>query len=354
MRTMTRVASLMAVLGLCWFLGGCGCECECGKAGLMKPRVGFMLPEKYNSPDGMTLGKDGCIYLAMNNVVLQQHPAKILRITPDDQLEEVITLPPQPDTKLASPLGVAFGSDGNLYVADCQAFCTKEPAKSRLLRVNMKDGKATGCDVVAVGLNMANGVAAKGDCIYVCDTTLNKETPMASGVYRFAIAELDAKNPLKVTGLGDPRLVVKLSTQNKEHPVGANGLDFDAAGNMYVCNFGDREVIKVVFDAAGKVQSQAVLAKDNGMESTDGLHCDAAGNLWVADFLGNAVVRIDSKSGAVTVVAKNGESDGADGSLHSPSECIVRGNKLYVSNINLAYGPHKSSKLYTISVIDLK
>jgi len=74
----------------------------------------------------------------------------------------------------------------------------------------------------------------------------------------------------------------------------------------------------------------------------------------VADFLGNAVVKIDSKSGAVTVVAKNGESDGADGSLHSPSECIVRGNKLYVSNINLAYGPHKSSKLYTISVVDLK
>lgn len=354
MRTMTRVASVLVVLSLCWFLGGCGCECEHGKAGLLKPRVGFMLPEKYNSPDGMTLGKDGCIYLAMNNVVLPQHPAKILRITPDDKLEEVITLPPHPDTKLASPLGVAFGADGHLYVADCQAFCTKEPAKSRLLRVNMKDGKAIGCDVVATGLNMANGVAAKGDCIYVCDTTLNKETPMASGVYRFTISELDARNPVKVTGLGDPHLVVKLSTQNKEHPVGANGLDFDTAGAMYVCNFGDREVIKATFDANDKVKSQQVLAKDQGMLSTDGLHCDAAGNLWVADFLGNAVVKVDSKSGAVTVVAKNGESDGADGSLHAPSECIVRGNKLYVSNINLTYGPHKSSKLYTISVVDLK
>lgn len=359
MRTMTRVANVLVVLSLCWLLGGCGCECRkdsqsAGQGGLMKPRVGFMLPEKYNSPDGMTLGKDGCIYLAMNNVVLQQHPAMILRITPDDKLEEVITLPPHPDTKLASPLGVAFGADGNLYVADCQAFCTKEPAKSRLLRVNMKDGKATGCDVVAVGFNMSNGVAAKGGCIYVCDTTLNKETPMASGVYRFTISELDAKNPVKVTGLGDSHLIVKLSTQNKEHPVGANGLDFDAAGNMYVCNFGDREVIKVVFAAAGKVKSQAVIAKDNGMESADGLHCDAAGNIWVADFLGNAVVRIDSKSGAVTVVAKNGESDGADGSLHAPSECIVRGNKLYISNINLTYGPHKSSKCYTISVVDLK
>jgi len=353
------MANAAVMVGLCWLMAGCGCECgkdgqPAGQGGLMKPRVGFMLPEKYNSPDGMTLGKDGCIYLAMNNVVLQQHPAMILRITPDDKLEEVITLPPHPDTKLASPLGVAFGSDGNLYVADCQAFCTKEPAKSRLLRVNMKDGKAAGCDVVAVGLNMANGVAAKDDCIYVCETTLNKETPMTSGVYRFAIAELDAKNPVKVTGLNDSHLAVKLSTQNKEHPVGANGLDFDAAGNMYVCNFGDREVIKVVFDENGKVKSQQVLAKDQGMLSADGLHCDADGNVWVADFLGNAVARIDAATGKVAIVAKNGESDGADGSLHAPSECIRRGNKLYVSNINLTYGPHKSSKLYTISVIDLK
>ena len=355
----TKVVHALAILGLSWFITGCGCECEhdrqpAGQGGLMKPRVGFMLPEKYNSPDGMTLGKDGCIYLSMNNVVLPQHPAMILRITPGDQLEEVITLPPHPDTGHASPLGNVFGSDGNLYVADCQAFCTKDPAKSRLLRVNMKDGKATGCDVVATGLNMANGVAAKGECIYVNESTLNNDSPMPSGVYCFKISELDPKAPVKVTGLGDPHLAVKLMTQSTEHKVGANGIDFDAAGNLYVCNFGDREVIKVTFDDAGKIKSQAVLAKDHGMESADGLHCDADGNIWVADFLCNAVVRIDSRSGAVAIVAKNGESDGADGSLHAPSECIVRGNKLYVSNINLTYGPHKSSKLYTISVIDLK
>ena len=142
-------------------------------------------------------------------------------------------------------------------------------------------------------------------------------------------------------------------TQSTEHKVGANGLDFDAAGNMYVCNFGDREVVKVTFDADDKIKTQAVLAKDQGMLSCDGLHVDAEGNCWVADFLGNAVVKIN-KTGKVTVIAKNGESDGADGSLHSPSECILRGDKLYVSNINLAYGPHKSSKVFSISVIDMK
>ncbi|MCX6866578.1 MAG: SMP-30/gluconolactonase/LRE family protein [Verrucomicrobia bacterium] len=320
---------------------------------LLKPRVGFLLPAKYNSPDGMTIGKDGCIYLSINNVVHQEYPAMILKITPDDKLEEVITLPPHPDTKLASPLGLAFGADGNLYVADNQAFCTKDKGKSRVLRVNMQDGKALGCDVVATGFNMANGLATKGDGIYVCDTTINSESPMPSGVYRFKISELNPASPIKVTGLDDPHLVVKLMTHNKEHPVGANGLDFDAAGNMYICNFGDREVIKVTFDGDGKVKTQAVLAKDQGIESCDGLHVDAEGNVWVADFLGNAVIKIN-QDGKVAIIAKNGESDGADGSLHAPSECILRGDKLYVSNINLAYGPHKSSKVFTISVIDMK
>lgn len=317
-----------------------------------KPKVGFLLPAKYNSPDGMTIGKDGCIYLSMNNVVDQKHPAKILRITPNDNLEEVITLPPHPETKLASPLGIVFGSDGHLYVADNQMFCTKERGKSRLLRVGMSKGKAIGCAVVATGLNMANGLAAKGDCIYLCDTTLNEESPMASGVYRFKISELDSARPVQVTGLKDPHLIVKLSTVNKEHKVGANGLDFDKAGNMYVCNFGDAEVIKVAFSSKGQIVGQRVFAKGQGMESTDGLHCDAEGNLWVADFLGNAVAKI-CPMGKVTIVVKNGESAGADGSLHSPSECIVRGKKLYVSNINLAYGPHKASSIYTISVVDL-
>lgn len=319
---------------------------------LKKPKVGFLLPEKYNSPDGMSLGPDGCIYLSMNNVVKQDQPAKLLRITPDDKLEEVITLPPHPDTKLASPLGNVWGSDGNIYVADNQMFCTKERGKSRLLRVGMKNGRATGCAVVATGLNMANGIAAYKDWIYLCDTTLGTETPMPSGVYRFKISELDSAKPLAVTGLNDPHLVVKLMTQNKEHQVGANGLDVDKRGNLYVCNFGDAEVIKVTLDKAGKVKSQKVLAKGKGMLSCDGLHVDAKGNCWVADFLGNAVFKIGSR-GSVTCICKNGESDGKDGSLHSPSEAFVRGNKLYISNINLTYGPHKSSALYTISVVDL-
>jgi len=39
--------------------------------------------------------------------------------------------------------------------------------------------------------------------------------------------------------------------------------------------------------------------------------------------------------------------------LVSPSECIRLGKKLYVSNINLSFGPHRAVKEETMSVISL-
>lgn len=42
-----------------------------------------------------------------------------------------------------------------------------------------------------------------------------------------------------------------------------------------------------------------------------------------------------------------------DGSLDAPSECIRRGNRLYVANIDLTYGPNTSDDIHTIPVFEL-
>jgi DNA-binding beta-propeller fold protein YncE len=113
---------------------------------------------------------------------------------------------------------------------------------------------------------------------------------------------------------------------------------------------------KLTFDADRKVKSFKPFAEcaKAGVESLDGLQYDAEGNnLWTADFIGNAVVKVDAESGTVTIVAKNAPNSGAGGKLVSPSECIRFGNKVYVSNINLTFGPHKTIKEETISVIEL-
>ncbi|OVE74169.1 hypothetical protein BVX94_01285 [bacterium B17] len=351
----------MLIITLCTIIAaGCGApKEETTKSDLLKPELLFTLADQYDSPDGMTIGKDGNIYLAMNcagkDFKFANH-AKIMRITADDKLEEVGTLPPHPETKVASPLGIVFGPDGSLYICDNQAFAggTK---KSRVLRMTIEDGKAVKTEVLVEGLQMANGIAVRGGSLYVNETAIDPEAkPMISGVYRFKFSELDPANVIKVTGSDDPHLFLKVETDypNDLMKVGANGIDFDSKGNMYVCNFGEAAVIKATFKEDGTIDKVSNLCKGQGIESSDGCHIDQNDDLWVADFMGNAIVKVCTKSGDVTIVAKNEPGDGKDGALDAPSECIRRGNKVYVSNIDITYGPNAYDELQTMSVINLE
>lgn len=342
-----QIVFIFAGLGLSFLLTQCS-------GNLLTPGLAFnkALPEKYMCPDGMTLGGDNCIYLSMNNASNKKYPSKVLRITEDDRIEEIIDLLPHPETGVASPLGITFATDGNIYVSDNQSFASDKPNLSRLLRVSMENGEAVKCEVVATGLNMANGITSIGNRIYVTETNLNIGEPLKSGVYRFDLSELNAENPVQVEGIGDPHLIAILETKSVDYPVGANGLAFSSRGELFVCNFGDAEVLKLKLDPDGNVISKEVFASGNGMLSTDGMQIDKEDNLWIADFIGNAIVKI-SPEGKVQIVAKNGQSDGRNGELDAPSECIRRGDRIYVSNIDLSFGPNVSDHIHTMSIIDL-
>ncbi|VGO23374.1 SMP-30/gluconolactonase/LRE family protein [Pontiella sulfatireligans] len=353
-----KIYQVVASLAVVAMLGGCTtpkkeCSGVCKLGGeLLKPAAPIVLPNEWNSPDGMTVGKDGNIYLSINNVGDQSYPAKIGIIDANDKVSVFSDLPPHPETGKVSPLGIVFGSDGNLYVADNQTFVTDKPGLSRLLRINIKNGKAAGVDVVATGLQMANGVTAFGGFIAVNDTSIDTTYPLTSGTYRFSIEEL-AKGPVQVKGLGDPHLIATLKTMNKKHQVGANGAAYSKSGELFVCNFGDAEIWKAAFNKDGSVESWKLFSKGEGLDSVDGLQIDQYGKLWTADFLGNAIACICPKSGAVKVVAKNEPGDGKGGAMDAPSECIRRGNKVYVANIDLTYGSNTSDEIHTISVFVL-
>ena len=328
--------------------GGCNAD-------LAKPTIALNLPEKYNTPDGMTVDAKNNIILSVPNINDPNQPAVMLSISPTDEITEITKLPVHPDTKRAIPLGVAVGSDGNLYISDSQGFVTDEH-KSRVYRVVMKDGKAQKVEIVVAGLVMANGLAAHGDWIYVCDSKLDpKAYPIPSGVYGFKISELSGDKPCQVKpGLDDPHLAIHFTTKNKDWQVGANGLGFDNQGNMLVCNFGDAQLIQGKMGPDGKVVSQKVVAEGQGMMSCDGLSVDRkTGDVYIADFLGNALHRVNLSTGKVTTIAKNGNTDGADGSLDRPSEPCVRGDKVYVSNIDLPLAGNTYDKPHTVSVIKI-
>lgn len=358
----TILGTLAAVVAAAMLTAGCGevpppaAPPETPKAAGAKIVGMIELPEKYNTPDGMVLdAKTGDIILSCPNFNNHDHPAKMLRIDADDKITEITDLPPHPETKLVGPLGVDVGPDGNLYIADNQTFFDRTDHQSRLLRVVMKDGKAQGCEVLVTGFIMSNAVACHGDSVYVTESKLDvKAAPMPSGVYRFTFAELDPAKPIQLEPGGtDPHLVLKLETQNPDW-VGANGMGFDAQGNMFVCNFGDAQLIKVTFDAQGKVASQEVFAEGQGMKSADGLKVHPkTGDIYIADFLGNAVHKVDAKTGKVTTLAQNGLTDGAGGALDRCSEVCLRGNKVYAANIDLPLADNEFDSPHSISIIEL-
>lgn len=349
-------AKAILVLGAALVLVGCA-------AGLLEPSGMIDLPDQYNSPDGMVLAPDGTIILSMPNYNDRQFPPKTLRIDKDDRVTEMVTsYPLNPDTKLPSaPLGVDLGSDGHLYVADCQAInAPKEITKadtSRLLRVVLKDGQAEKIEVLVTSFRMSNAVACFGDSVYVTESNLGlskKGEPLQSGVYRFRYSEFSPEKPIVLQPGGtDPHLVVRFTTKNPDW-VGANGMGFAKDGTMYVCNFGDAQILKSTMDKDGKWSPPTVLAERHGMRSADGMKVHPkTGEIYVADFLGNAVHKVDPATGQVTTIARNRRSLRANGWLHAPSEVCIRGNRLYVSNIDLSLAGNTYGTPHTVSIYTL-
>jgi sugar lactone lactonase YvrE len=324
----------------------------CFGGGLKTPKLAVKLPAEYKNPDGMTI-KDGQIWLIINNGT-QEAPSCIVKMTADNKLEKVIDLPVSPETQIVSALCLVFASDGNLYVSDNQNIKGKKRhGQSRILRVVMKEGQATGVEVVATGINKANGVAAKGDSLFVNESSFGEAVPVVSGTYQFRLSELKANAPVKVDGTAtDPHVIFTMESEGK-YVNGANGICFDDEDNLYVSNFDDSEIWKVGFNDAGEAQKGELFAKVDCAESVGGMQYDGEGHIWFADFVGCAIGKVCVKSGKSCLVAKNAPGDGVNGELDAPSECIRLGNKVYVSNVDITLGPNTADETHTVSVIDL-
>ena len=314
-------------------------------------RRSIALPDYCNTPDAMAVLADGTIILAVPNFTDTKSPGVLMKISPKDEVSLFAKLPPHPTTGLVCPMGIRQAPSGDLYVADCQL----SGRYSRLLRVVVRDGKPGEVKTVAQGLDIANGVAIRDGFVYLTDSAVGKtaEGDVLSVVYRF---RLDEENVTVQPGGADPHCIATLKTRSKDIPVGADGIDFDENGNLYVANCGDATIEKLVLDAAGKVVSQTVLAQSPSMKSTDGLFYDRrTRRIYVADILANAI-RAVSLDGSVTTVAQDGDNDGANGLLDGPSEAVVRGNEIIAANFDRVFPGAvntKSEKPYTLSVIPL-
>jgi len=321
--------AIAAVLGSSLFLALLASGCAS-----TAPRVLVTLPDSCNTPDGMCLLPSGDIILSVPNVNDRTQEAVLMRITPDNRAEFFYKMPPGPKTGKAFPMGICVAPNGDLYVADCQWFEGPEN-ESRVLRIPVKDGKPQEAVVVATGFVIANAVAVRDGYLYVTDSILMPDTkPLTSGVLRLKLGEenVTLTKPL----IDDPHLVATLPTKNEKVAIGADGMTFDDAGNMYIGNFGDGIVHKFTFGPDGKATG-SVFARSDEMRSADGLFYDKeTKQIIVADYMANAI-RAVSLDGAVRTLESN--PDGAPkGALDAPCEALVRKGEVIVSNMNMPFG----------------
>jgi len=360
MRVHIAWKQLAVVLMLAAVAALAGCEAQPPAPEGAKPSLFLSLDDKYNTPDGMTLDSGtGDIILSCPNFNDTKHPGVLVKIDPQNNLTPYFDMPPHPETGKAGPMGLDFGPDGNLYVADNQYFNDKDH-KSRLIRVNIKDGKPVGADVVVDGFKLSNAVIWKGNNVYVSDTFFDLEDkPGSSGIYCIGLDEMNAGCvKLKPKGTDDPHLIATFTTvpNHRNDLAGADGLTFDSKGNLYTGNFGDGVFSKITFDADGKVASNEVIIRDKEMPCVDGIFCDlATDEIYITDSEKNAI-HVLSPDGKLRTIWENDDTDGSDGLLDQPCEVLIRGKELIIVCFDMSFPGLKNSaydKHHTLSVIQL-
>ena len=308
-------------------------------------------PTSLNSPASMALDAAGNLYVTSPNFHSEalieagkmEAPAApaIARLDSSNTLETWYTFTEadmEPTSGLIGPFGIAFGPDGNAYLADMQLWFG---GTSRILRIKVEDGKAVGVETVVSGTSFPNALVWRGDDLFLSDTVLaeGEDGTHISGLYKFNISELDPENPVVVTPYGgadnaDPHLF-ETFVSNGSLKFGANGLTVDGAGNLYTSIMEDGNIIKTMVDETGELVGSEVFAE--GMKALDGMSYDpATDRIYVTDLFLNAVYAIDM-DGTVELLAQNGDTDGSGGKLDAPAEVIVRGNEAIVTNFDAVF-----------------
>ncbi|WP_033194570.1 SMP-30/gluconolactonase/LRE family protein [Ochrovirga pacifica] len=309
------------------------------------------LPDFCPTPDAYDIAPDGSLTLSCPNFAEKNIPGAIVKITANKKVKLLTTLAGINNKGKGTPMGIAYGADGGLYVCANQG-----KNRGRILKLTFKNDVLVKTEVVAKGLQAPNGIRYYKGVLYVTQPKLDKLSTKGKnvgGLYRFLSTDREV---LVQNDKSDTQLIFSVATQNPNRPFGLDGLALNSKGVLFVGDFGDAIIYKLTQDGNGAVTQHSVYVDLPDTVGADGIFFDANDNLYVAGLLSNQVVRVAADR-TVKVLAKFDDNDGSNGQIDQPSDLIVYKGKLIISNFDLMTGPGiintKHSKPYTLTQLDL-
>lgn len=308
-------------------------------------------PPSCATPDGMAVDPRGRLVIAAPNFADVTKPGVLFRIDrPGGKPYVWTTVPVNPKTGHACPMGISFGDRGELYVCDNQSKFARY--EGRLLKLEFADDRLVKTTVIARGMESPNGCKFRDGKIWMTQSSVKLldqgAGTLASGVYRFDPAR--DENVFITNSREDPNLVIEVETENRHGTGGANALAFGAKGELYFSNFGDGAVMRAEFNPDGTPKSVGefavtdfdyrldpkaagfeALAGRAKMRSADGLAFGSDGTLYVADFRNHAVCAV-SPQGEITVVEQAKAGDRTPGAFVNPSEIVFWQGHMVIAN----------------------
>jgi len=314
------------------------------------------------SIEGLTGDAQGNLYVGARIGVAGQ-ACPVWRISLDRPALVVVgTVPPANDTALCSPLGLAFDTTGELFVAD----------SGSIYRLRPNADAPPVADLFATGLPGANGIAfdARSN-LWVSDGGTGQ-----GRVWRVApqgdIREMFRVQPMAnevnlVDGVGGvgrdirglPAGTITVTPTSRtaantlaSQAIVANGLAFDRFGNLFVADTARGAIWRVQLDREGNLRSRTgcdttfaantlcldnVLVAHPALEGADGIALDALGNLYVSSNERNAIALV-TILGRVVEVFRNAPDPVTllrnEGPLEFPTSPVVAGRRLCTTNLD--------------------
>jgi sugar lactone lactonase YvrE len=263
-----------------------------------------------NLPEGVAADDEGRIYASSLNFNATSGPANICVLDRRGRIVDLISVSPATAGGVAKLLGMLFVPREGLYVGDIGG--------GRVLRVNVRTHAAT---TIATGFGAPNAFARdRAGNLWVSDSfpgTITRITPSGAKTvfpYPTQLAPLAGETP----------------------GFGANGLAFDRDERfLYVAMTARDQVWRIAYQGGslGAIQLFAQGVAGGALDGADGIAFDAKGNLYVCSNQSDEVAVLSPRGAVIDEIRGTGAN-----AFSSPASLVFRGKQVYVADLALFHG----------------